>query len=146
MKIFLIVILIVGSLLSCSKNENRLNGDFPHTYKLTKMTASFNGQEITGTDMEWQETYCLFENNTFIKTRIWNGNNTEATGMYSFTIIDNKSFIEFTYNVESTIIGSCYGNLKEIMDVISDTKIISTWSYCDGPGLEYERIAVCGTN
>lgn len=146
MKRVLLVIVMVLNFISCSKEKSTLNEDFPHSFILTKMTGSFEGSETTGNAMEWQESYCLFENNTFIKSRNWNGTNIDAEGTYSFTIIENENFIEFTYNAESTIIGSCYGNLKEFLYILNDYEVNGTWSHCDGPGLVYKRSQVCAIN
>lgn len=144
MKRFLLVILIYSSFISCSKDN--LSLDYPQSFILTKMNSSFEGSETTGNAMEWQESYCLFENNTFIKSRDWNGSSVVAEGTYKFSTRDNENIIEFTFKKESIIIGSCYGNLKEIFHKINSSKIKSTWSHCDGPGLEYERSEVCGIN
>jgi len=48
-------------------------------------------------------------------------------------------YLELTYENDSEIIGSCYGNLKEELYFKANNSLSSTWQNCDGPGLEYKK-------
>ena len=152
MKNFMCATLIATMIISCSENvETPLKSctvkfdlesqQFPQTWKLVKMTGSMIDSERTGTDMDWQETLLLKQDGTFTKNRQQNNQLIEASGIYSFALAGDSESIELslTYTFESSIITSCYGLLFEKYILISNCKLIGTWSHCDGQGLEYVR-------
>lgn len=77
---------------------------------------------------------------TFQKSRDRNGVITEISGTFNLINSSNERLLELIYNNESEIIGSCYSDLKEEMVFQSENTLSSTWRYCDGPGLEYEKV------
>jgi len=143
------LLFILSIFVSCSKDEELEKSiNFPDYFELVKMTGSFNSSETTGWQMEWQENYILYSNdNTFIKTRLFNDSIFRATGTYIYKTIENQKYIEFTFIESTSIIGNCTGDLMEVLMVLEEgNKLVSTWSYCDGPGLEYRKIMeICGT-
>lgn len=144
MKKQILFLMIIGILFSCNKNDDGNNDDNLETeiigkWKLIQMTGNIPNSETTGTEMEWQETYQLNTDGTFQKSRNRDGIITEVSGTYNLVDSSNERFIEFIFDDESEIIGSCYSNLKEEMFFQSDNTFSSTWSACDGPGLKYEK-------
>lgn len=124
---------------SCHK-ESDLD-KFPQKWQLTTMFGQIPNSTISGSDMEWQESYILNSDGTFTKSRIRNGVLTEASGTFVFKELTDGKFLELYFNNSSNIIGSCTNSaLKETLWVRSEIKMLGTWSECDGPGLEYERI------
>ncbi len=107
-------------------------------WKLVRMTGSTMNSETTGADMEWQETYSLSEDGTFIKTRVVDGSTFQALGTYQVIDLSDGTYFEFSYNQQSSIIGNCTGDLIELLS-FRDNSLIGTWWACDGPGLEYLR-------
>ena len=93
----------------------------------------------SGSDMEWQESYLLNSDGAFTKSRERNGVIIEASGTFVFKDLTDGKYLELSYESNSVIIGSCTAGLKETLWVRSEKKMSGTWSYCDGPGLEYER-------
>ena len=147
MKKVLFIFLFTGILVSCSSDEIPNNSDYSEVWNLTKMTGSFEGSETTGANMEWQETYKLNTNGSFKKVRVLDELLIEKTGIYVYKSLNEQNVIEFTYEEESTIIGNCTGDLKEVLLIIEEGgKLKGTWQACDGPGLEYEQMLFCGTN
>ena len=104
------------------------------------MTGQIPNSETTGIDMEWQEFYLLNSDRTFIKSRERNGVLTEEPGSFSFEDLSDGKYLVLTYEADNDIIGNCTSDLKEVLMVKSETRMLSTWSACDGPGLEYKRI------
>jgi len=147
MKKQILFLMIIGILFSCNKNDDGNNDDIDNletevigNWKLIQMTGNIPNSETTGTEMEWQETYQLNTDGTFQKSRNRNGIITEVSGTYNLVDSSNERFIEFIFNDENEIIGSCYSNfLKEEMFFQSNNTFSSTWSACDGPGLKYEK-------
>lgn len=140
MKNKILFLMIIGVLFSCNKNddndiENELVGD----WKLIQMTGSIPNSETSGTEMEWQETYVLNANGTFLKSRDRDGITTEVSGTYNFITNSNEPLIELNFDIESEIIGSCTSNRKETMNLKSETIFLSSWEACDGPGLKYKK-------
>lgn len=126
---------------SCLGEINLESQQFPQVWKLIKMTGNMVNSETTGANMSWQENIRLNADGTFTKHRERDNKTTEATGTYSFSLIDPDQSIELTlfYPSESELIGNCYGLLIENYILISKCKLSGTWSYCDGQGLDYER-------
>ena len=144
-----ILLLLASLVISCSKNnETETIISSIEFYELVKMSGSFAGSEATGTEMEWQETYTLnTKDSTFTKTRYVNDYILKANGTFSYKTIDNQKYIQLLFNKDTELIGNCYNNLLETLAIIENgTKLISTWSACDGPGLEYNKLVeICGT-
>ena len=142
MKKHILFLMIIGILFSCNKNDdgNNLETEIIGNWKLIQMTGSIPNSETTGTEMEWQETYQLNTGGTFQKSRDRDGVITDVSGIYNIIDLSDGKYLEFIFNSESEIIGSCYSNLKEEMFFQSENTISSTWSACDGPGLKYEKV------
>ncbi|MGG6231121.1 hypothetical protein [Tenacibaculum sp. SDUM215027] len=141
MKKQILFLMIVGILFSCNKNNNgdNLETQVVGNWKLIQMTGSIPNSETTGTEMEWQETYQLNPNGTFLKSRNRDEVITKASGTYKIVDSSDGKFLEFNFNDESEIIGSCYSNLKEEMFFRSKNTFSSIWNACDGPGLKYKK-------
>jgi hypothetical protein len=137
MKNILFLFVSVWILNSCTKESNL--DKFPQTWKLTSMSGQTSNSSTSGSDMEWQETYILKSDGTFTKSRERNGVIIEASGNFVFKDLTDGKYLELSYESNSTIIGSCTPGLKETLWVRSESNMSGTWSYCDGPGLEYER-------
>lgn len=131
-------------LLSCLDNDETVSEEDSQIWQLTKMTGSISNSETTGGNMDWQEFYLLNSDGTFLKSREQNNVLIEISGTYTYENISEEKFIVFSYQSESPIIGNCTLELKEYL-IVRENKLIGTWSACDGPGLEYEQFALCGT-
>lgn len=142
MKKQILILMIIGILFSCNKNDdgNNLETEIIGNWKLIQMTGSIANSEMTGTEMEWQETYRLNTDGTFQKSRDRDGVITDVSGIYNIVDLSDGKYLEFIFNEESEIIGSCYSNLKEEMFFQSENTFSSTWRACDGPGLKYEKV------
>lgn len=141
MKNRILFILVFGLLFSCSKNDDQAEIEVVGKWKLVKMTGSTSNSETKGIDMEWQESYLLNENGTFQKLRETGESSSMASGTFKVISSSNETTIEFLYSNENTILGSCYSStLTEVMVLSSNNMIYSTWSNCDGPGLEYKKV------
>jgi hypothetical protein len=136
-KILLFLFVII--LTSCSKEFDP--DKFPQEWKLISMSADQIAPAIikTGSEMEWQETYTLNSDGTFTKSRNRDGIITEASGTFVFKDISNEKYFELSFFTGISLLASCTPG-KEMMWVISETKMQGTWNACDGIGLEYERI------
>ena len=145
MKSFIAIVILLITFSSCSKdNDENTNStaDYLGKWTLVKMSGSMNNSETVGSAMEWQEFYIFNENETFTKIRIRKDIQSTASGTYILKNIQNEKYLELTYPNESNIIGSCYGNLKEELYFSANNTLSSTWSYCDGPGLDYKKIII----
>lgn len=128
------------TLLSCSSDDENSLINLQGEWELTQMSGNIPNSETTGTEMEWQETYRLNTDGTFQKSRDRDGVITSAFGTYNIVDLSDGKYLEFIFNDESVIIGSCYSGLKEEMFFQSENIFSSTWSACDGPGLKYEKV------
>ena len=138
MKKLLLLLVGVWILSSCTREFDL--DKFPQKWQLTSMFGQTPNSTTSGSDMEWQESYLLNSDGTFTKSRIRNGVLTEASGTFVFKDLTDGKYLELSYESNSDIIGSCTSGQKETLWVRSEIKMSGTWSYCDGPGLEYERI------
>jgi len=148
MKNSILISLLIFSVISCSKSEKSDSiqyhqvfdsNVFPQQWQLIKMTGDIPNSETTGASMDWQESYQLNSDGTFTKSRNRDGKLTEGTGTFVFQDLSGGKYLELTYLSDTDIVGSCSGNRTEGLWLKSD-KLVGTWSYCDGPGLEYERV------
>jgi len=140
MKKLNILFLLLIILFSCSDDDQSSLKNYQGKWELTQMTGSIQNSETTGSDIEWQEFYLLNANGTFIKSRERNGVVTEISGTYSLVNSSNNNSLQFTYNSESEIIGTCSSELKEELHFQSENILFSNWEQCDGPGLKYEKV------
>jgi hypothetical protein len=134
-----LLFLFVIILISCSKEFDL--DKFPQEWKLTSMSGNqiTPTSIITGAEMPWQETYILNSDGTFTKSRNRDGIITNASGTFEFKNGPNEKYLELSFLTGISLVASCTLG-KEILLVISETKLQGTWSSCDGIGLEYERI------
>ena len=140
MKNLIFISLLICTLFSCTKDNEFDIEQYPQKWQLIKMTGQIPNSEATGTNMEWQEFYLLNSNATFIKSRERDGILTEESGNFLFEEFNDEKYLVLSYETDNSLIGSCYSSsLKEELILESHNRLISTWSYCDGPGLEYER-------
>lgn len=138
MKNLLFISLLLFTLISCSKDEFSA-GQYPHKWKLIKMTGQIANSETAGANMEWQETYLLNADGTFTKSRERNGISTEGSGKFNYKNFSDGKYLVLKYKTDNAIIGSCGASDEEVLSIRAD-QLIGTWSACDGPGLTYERI------
>jgi hypothetical protein len=149
MKKIILILALLTTIYSCTKETDDLAATTEYTgkWKLVKMTGSFMGSETTGLDMDWQETYMINEDETFVKTRLRGDSTTLASGTYELKDVEEFGnmgpaikIIELFYDFENNIIGNCSSNKTiEYLYFSSDHRLISTWNACDGPGLEYTK-------
>ncbi|MDI5898638.1 hypothetical protein [Flavobacterium yafengii] len=141
MKKLIILVAFLTIFSSCSKDDavTMDSTGYYGKWTLVAMTGSFQNSETTGAAMEWQEFYLFNTNGTFTKSRERNGVKTTLSGTYTTTTKSDGIYFELTYPNDSEIIGSCYGNQKEVLYLTANNSLSSTWSYCDGPGLEYKK-------
>jgi len=147
MKKTLLILVILASFYSCTKEADDVAKTIDYTgeWELIKMTGSFAGSETIGSDMEWQETYLINEDETFTKTRVRGDSTSTVSGIYTFTddgLLDETAdvviYIEFLHNSKNVLIGNCYSNRStEYLYFNSKNEMKSTWEACDGPGLKY---------
>ncbi|RKS94212.1 hypothetical protein BC952_2083 [Flavobacterium limicola] len=141
MKTPIIIFIFLTVLNSCSKDDGVTTDStgYHGKWNLVAMSGSIPNSETTGAAMEWQEFYFFNTNGTFTKSRESNSVKTSISGTYTTTIQSDGTSFELTYPNDSEIIGSCFGNKKEILLLNANNSLSSTWSYCDGPGLEYKK-------
>ncbi|MDP3314067.1 hypothetical protein [Lutibacter sp.] len=144
MKKIVFILLCSILLLSCSNNDETESEEYSQIWQLTKMTGSVPNSETTGGNMEWQEFYVLNLDGTFLKSRERNNVLINISGTYTYENISEEKFIMSNYQSESAIIENCTSELEEYL-IIRNNKFIGTSSACDGTGLEYERLKICGT-
>ncbi len=145
MKKLLFVSLLMSILFSCSNDDDTGNAfiadQFPQKWQLIEMTGSIADMPpLTGDNLEWQESYLLQSDNTFIKSRERDNVTTEAKGAFTIKSDAGGSFAELTYETENSLIENCSVELKEIMRFNSVNRMSGISQACDGPGLLYERI------
>lgn len=140
MKNLIFISLLICSLFSCSEDDKFNFEQYPQKWQLVKMTGQIPNSEVTGANMEWQESYMLNSDGTFTKYRERSGILTEASGTFAFKDLSGGKYLELTYESDNDIIGSCYSEPSESLWLKSKNKLMGTWSYCDGPGLEYRRV------
>lgn len=136
-----IVIALAFVLFSCVEDDPEPTNDISGKWKLISMSGNTPNSETTGQDMDWQENYELKPDETFVKTRVRDGQTTTATGNYSRLNLSDGEYIQLTFNEESDIIGTCIGELKEELFLNTKSSFSSTWLACDGPGLNYQKIS-----
>ena len=144
MKKIYFFIFIITLLCSCSEDENSQIDETllqfeNQKWELFRTTGNVANSERTGEDMEWQEYYFFKLDGTFEKVREIEGLVSKATG--SFEVIeynnDDADYLELTYESGLELIGSCTGDLKEVLVYRTSTIVSNTWFACDGPGLDY---------
>lgn len=149
MKNLLFASAIIGSLFSCSLDKGvemenlseKSNTElYPQKWELVEMSGSFTGiPPSTGSDMEWQEYYLLYEDNTFVKSRTQDQVTTEESGTYAFVTLSDGEYLVLSYASDNELIGNCTSEPKELLKLEAEDKLVGTWWACDGPGLFYEK-------
>ncbi|MBP1838886.1 hypothetical protein [Formosa algae] len=141
MKKKILYVILIGILTACGHDDDTTTQetDLVGDWILIQISGRIEGSETSGADMEWQETYSLYTDGTFEKTRIQDSTTTVAAGTYTYSESTNGDFLEFNFSTDSDIIGSCFSNLKEEMVFDSENTFSSSWIACDGPGLIYEK-------
>lgn len=142
MKRLTFIIALLTVFFSCTKDteEATTTADYHGKWTLVKMSGSMINSVTTGAAMEWQESYLFKNDGTFEKSRIRNTVETKAVGTYTMVHYQDGKYLELIYANDSEIIGSCYGNLKEVLYFATNTTLSGTWNACDGPGLEYKKV------
>ncbi len=102
------IFILITTLFSCSKDDQNSLKNYEGQWSLTQMTGSIPNSETTGSEMEWQEFYLLNTDGTFKKSRERNGALTEVSGTYKLINSSNENLLEFIYESENDIIGTCY--------------------------------------
>ncbi|MEE9431655.1 MAG: hypothetical protein V3V16_11475, partial [Melioribacteraceae bacterium] len=97
MKKYLLIITIASTvLISCSPLFENVfeEGIDSQKWNLIKMTGNFVGSATTGNDMEWQESYILNKDRTFLKTRVRNKKATKVSGNFKYKTISDEKYLE----------------------------------------------------
>jgi hypothetical protein len=126
---------------SCTKDSvETVTTDYHGKWALIKMSGSIPNSEALGADMEWQEFYLFKNDGTFTKSRVRNEVKTTFSGTYTIKNSPNTRYLELTYPNDNETIGNCTGDLIEDLCFTANNTLSSTWSACDGPGLEYQKV------
>jgi hypothetical protein len=144
MRYLTIIVAFLTIFSSCTKDTEETTAATTaghlEKWELVKMSGSIPNSETTGTAMEWQEYYLFNNDGTFTKFRIRNKIETKATGTYTTIYDQYGKYLELTYPNDNELIGNCLGDLKEILFLKANNTLSSSWSACDGPGLEYKMV------
>lgn len=141
MKKYLFNLFLMVSLISCNGEDGFDPDSYPQKWQLVKMYYGMVSSELTGDELDWQENYILYENQSFTKSRLQEGVLYEATGTFKYVNSDGDEYLELTYPSDSGIISNCSEEPVERLLVKSDDYMIgNSWLACDGPGLEYKRV------
>jgi hypothetical protein len=90
--------------------------------------------------MEWQETYFLYKDNTFKKSRTKEQIVTEVTGSYLWhTATDGQRQLVLRYAFDNDLIGNCSAEAKESLRMNTQGNLVNSWEECDGPRLIYRQ-------
>lgn len=143
MKNVLLSSLLFATLGACQKEEMAsAPAAYPQTWQLVKSTSSWTNTVQTGTALPWQETYVFQADSTFTKTRNKQGEITDARGTFSVRTSASGQYTVLTYQAASNILGTCTPTqLKEYLVVKPTDTLVNTWEACDGPRLEYQKVA-----
>jgi len=148
-KLFLGLIVLSTALVSCNKDEDtEVKSEsqpeaalLTQTWTLSKMYYAMGDREITGDDMEWQESYALFSDGTFTKERFVDGSVYIVNGTYTLVDETDKRYLELVHDTDNQLIGNCTGDRTEILLMKEDDFAYhNSWVACDGPGLEYQMV------
>jgi hypothetical protein len=147
MKNALLLFLLPITLGSCQEEEGGATQatPYPQTWQLVKFTASWTNMVSTGAALPWQETYVFRADSTFTKTRTQNGQLANASGTFSMRTAAAGQYTILTYNAANTLLGTCTPReLQEHLLIKASDTLVNTWQACDGPRLEYEKVAQAG--
>ena len=146
---YIIGITLAFTFFSCS-SQDEMAPDSARTdnaaepvqkWQLVLMSGNFSGvPPEVGADMDWQEHYLLYADETFTKIREWDGDTTEERGTYAVITLEDGDYLELTYPADNELIGNCSSEPKELLYLKSSDQLIGTWQACDGPGLVYEKV------
>lgn len=140
MKPIFLCFLISALVTACIDDIEDAEARFPQQWQLIRMTGQGDAADKTGDRLQWQEFYLLNPNGEVLKSRLEDGVKTTITGQYAFQESEEETLLILTYDEPSDIIGSCVEELTETLRLLDSSRLIGTWSACDGPGLEYRRI------
>ncbi len=141
MKKYFLRLFLAVSLISCNGEGGFDPDSYPQKWQLVKMYYGMVNSGSTRDELEWQEYYILYENNSFKKSRLQEGVLYEATGTFKYLNSEGNEYLELTYPADSGIISNCSEEPVERLLVKSDDYMIgNSWLACDGPGLEYKRV------
>jgi hypothetical protein len=133
-----LLLLLIPMLVGCT-NDGFDTDSYPQKWQLVKMSGQVPNSEQTGADMAWQEYYIFQNNGSFLKQRVQDGVQYNASGSYTLKTTAEGQFFELIHTADSEIVGSCYGNQNESLWLQSNKQLVGIWQACDGPGLEYRR-------
>jgi len=137
----IILTFLIGTLISCSSDKEIQREPCPEKWQLIKMSGNdANIPPSTGSDMAWQESYLLYPNGTFTKTRKRDNVTTEENGTYAIITLSDGKYLELVYKSKNDLIGNCTIEAKELLKITSEKELVGTWWACDGPGLFYEKV------
>lgn len=128
------------ALYACSTDYDFTINNPTQKWELVKISGKLLDSEISGNTMDFQETYIINSDSTFIKTRTKNTEIWILRGTYNYMTYKNNNYIIFNYDMASPIIGNCSNNLNEVLLFSSKTESTNTWFECDGPKLDYRKI------
>lgn len=141
MKKYFLSLFLGVSLISCNEEDGFDPDLYPQKWQLVKIYYGIVNSESTGDNLDWQEYYILYKNQSFTKSRLQEGILYEATGTFKYVNSDEGDYLELNYPVDSGIISNCSEEPVERLLVKSvDYMIGNSWLACDGPGLEYKRV------
>ena len=147
MKKFLIVLFILPFISCSTETDPSSDPDLNGEWVLVKTWGQFAGSDQTGSDMPFQETYHLNADGTFLKIRVQDGEELEATGPYELLetgwTIDGDGagvFIELQHESRTPLVANCTQTSTENLYLTTEGKLRSTHEACDGLGVLYEKV------
>lgn len=78
-----------------------------------------------------QFSYVFNNDNTFVKTRVYDNKTTTLSGTFEIVTNNDKTQFILTYSEYNMLISSCFGGLKESFTLDKSSHLIDDASACD---------------
>ena len=146
MKKLSIFFVLSAFISSCSLNNELSHSSVHGEWELVQMQGSVYDPDAEEPPLLYQETYRFNSDGSFIKTRIRDGEQREASGTFIVSEYESGynpdgylNLITLTYPSENDLIVNCSAAAKEQLILTADHRLIGTARACDYPSVVYEK-------
>jgi len=135
--------------MACTEDNVPTTFDIEGNWAISKVVVGWGQPDRSGAEIPFTDTYTFEADGTFTRKSVDGEIERAASGVYVVSAREENDpsshlfRVNLTYQTGADLASNCYSvsdeASREILVVLEDHSLVTTWQACDGPAYYYER-------